>query len=86
MLNFKLLGSNSEEVVCVLLDHTMPGMNGEEVYRALCRESPEVKVILCSGYSEEEATREFQNGDLSGFLQKPYSFTSLITLIRKVLG
>ncbi len=80
-----VLSSHSEEVVCVLLDHTMPGMNGEETYRALCKESPEVKVILCSGYSEEEATREFQNGDLAAVLQKPYGFASLIARIRKVL-
>ena len=76
---------NPEEYVCVLLDHTMPGMNSEELFQLLRKVQPDVKVILCSGYNEDEATRSFQAGDLSGFLQKPYSLASLITRIRRVL-
>jgi len=34
--------------------------------------SPDVKVILSSGYSEEDATDCFQGKGLAGFIQKPY--------------
>lgn len=82
----EIFNSNSSEIVCVLLDNTMPGMSGEQVLRALREVHSDVKVILCSGYSEEEATADFQQGDLAGFLQKPYGFGSLMKRIRKVVG
>ena len=82
----EVFSSNSGEIVCVLLDNTMPGMSGEQVFRALHEVNSDVKVILCSGYSEEEATTEFQQGELAGFLQKPYGFGSLMKRIRKVVG
>ena len=82
----EIFRSNSSEIVCVLLDNTMPGMSGEQVFRALREVHSDVKVILCSGYSEEEATSEFQQGDLAGLLQKPYGFGSLMKRIRKVAG
>ena len=81
----KILNRNSEEIVCILLDHTMPGMSGEQVFQEIRRILPDVKVVLSSGYSEEEATLNFQKGDLAGFLQKPYGFANMANKIRKVL-
>ena len=81
----KILNRNSEEIVCILLDHTMPGMSGKQVFQEIRRILPDVKVVLCSGYSEEEATLNFQKGDLAGFLQKPYGFANMANKIRKVL-
>ncbi len=80
-----IFSRNSEDIVCVLLDLTMPGMGGKEVLRELRKVQPSVKVILCSGYSEEEAILSFQQGDLAGFLQKPYGFDSMVNRIRKAI-
>lgn len=67
----------SEKVAAVLLDMTMPVMNGEEAYSRLKAIKPGVKVILSSGYNEVEAVRRFAGKGLVGFIQKPYSANTL---------
>jgi CheY-like chemotaxis protein len=61
------------EVVLVLLDMTMPEMNGEETFREIRWIRADVPVILSSGYNEIEATRRFTSKGLAGFLQKPFT-------------
>ncbi len=56
----------------VLLDLTMPEMDGLQTFQKIHQSYPELKVVLCSGYREQEATRDFPTGQLHGFLQKPY--------------
>ncbi len=56
----------------VLLDLTMPNMDGLQTFKELHQLAPDLKVVLCSGYSKQEATRNFPSGGLHGFLQKPY--------------
>jgi CheY-like chemotaxis protein len=70
------------EVSCVLLDLTMPDLDGAETFRELHRIRPDVPVILSSGYSEESATERFSGQGLAGFIQKPYQFDTLISRIR----
>jgi CheY-like chemotaxis protein len=73
------------EVRVVLLDMTMPDMNGVEAFHELHRIDPLVPVILCSGYSEQEATRRFGEHDLAGFIQKPFEMGTLIHKLRSLL-
>ena len=69
-----------------MLDLTMPKMNGEEAFRCLRAITPDVKVLLCSGYSEQQAVRHFVGGGLAGFLQKPYLRETLAQKLRAILG
>ncbi len=62
-----------DEVVAVLLDMTMPRMNGADAFKALRRINPEVRVILCSGYNEQDMDPELVSQGLAGFVQKPFS-------------
>jgi CheY-like chemotaxis protein/nitrogen-specific signal transduction histidine kinase len=73
------------EIVCVLLDLTMPKMDGEETFRNLRRIRRDVRVILSSGYSEEGVTERFAGMDLAGFIQKPYQLATLVAQFRKAL-
>jgi CheY-like chemotaxis protein len=73
------------QFVLVLLDLTMPYLNGEETFRELCQIDPEVKVILSSGYSESEVASRFAGERLAGFVQKPYSLQELRQRLREVL-
>jgi PAS domain S-box-containing protein len=66
----------------ILLDLTMPLMNGEEVLPLLREIRPDIKVIVCSGYTEVEAMQRFS--DLEAFIQKPYSSVHLAEKIRSV--
>jgi PAS domain S-box-containing protein len=60
----------ADEMALVLLDLTMPYMNGEEVLRELKVIKPAVRVLLSSGFNEVEALRRFTGKGLAGFLQK----------------
>jgi CheY-like chemotaxis protein len=66
------------DIRLVLLDLSMPGLGGEETFRALRAVNPDVRVVLSSGYQEGEASRHFAAGDLIGFLQKPYDAATLL--------
>jgi CheY-like chemotaxis protein len=65
-----------------LLDLTMPRMDGRECFQALRRLRPDLPVILCSGFSEQESVKELFGEGLAGFIQKPYT----LHLLRKAFA
>ncbi|HWZ85805.1 MAG TPA: PAS domain S-box protein [Thermoanaerobaculia bacterium] len=74
-----------DEIVLVILDMTMPMMNGEETFREIRRVRADTPVILTSGYSEIEATRRFTAKGLAGFLEKPFTPSDLAAKLAKVV-
>ncbi len=77
---------HQQEIVGVLMDMTMPKMDGKECFRELRRINADVKVILSSGYNELDATSRFVGQGLAGFIQKPYSPEALMAIVREVWG
>jgi CheY-like chemotaxis protein len=73
-------------ISAVLLDMTMPQMDGLATLRELRRLRPEVRVILCSGFSEQEIAERFAGEGLAGFIQKPYDIKGLKKVLVRVLG
>ena len=69
-----------EQIDLVVLDSTMPRMNGEETFLELRRLNPDVQIILCSGYTEREVTARFDGKGLARFIQKPYTWQFYETL------
>jgi CheY-like chemotaxis protein len=65
------------DISFVILDLTMPHMDGEQCFRELRQLKPEVKVIMSSGFNEQEVTRKFVGKELAGFVQKPYKLSTL---------
>lgn len=61
----------------VILDLTMPRLDGEQTFRQLRQINPNVKVIISSGYNEQEVTQKFFGKGLAGFIQKPYRLSTL---------
>jgi len=70
----------------VILDLTMPHMDGEECFRELRRLQPGIKVIMSSGYNEQEVTQKFVGKGLAGFIQKPYRLSTLREIIQAIQG
>ncbi len=68
----------------VVLDLTMPHMDGEQCFRELRQLKPDVKVIMSSGYNEFEVAQKFLGKGLAGFIQKPYKLSVLKDAIRKI--
>ncbi|MFZ4855539.1 MAG: response regulator [Desulfuromonadaceae bacterium] len=69
----------------IILDLTMPHMDGEQCFRELRQIKPDVKVIMSSGYNEQEVTQKFVGKGLAGFIQKPYKLSVLEETIRKIV-
>lgn len=69
----------------VLLDTTMPNMDGEATLPELKRIRPDVRVLLTSGYDEREALSRFGEIGLAGFLQKPFTLEQLRDRVRAAL-
>jgi CheY-like chemotaxis protein len=65
------------DISFVILDLTMPHMDGEQCFRELRKFNPDVKVIMSSGYNEQEVTQKFVGKGLAGFMQKPYNVSEL---------
>jgi PAS domain S-box-containing protein len=69
----------------VILDMIMPGMNGRETFHELRKINKEVKVLLQSGYSIDEQTKEVLETGGEGFIQKPFSLKEIAQKIRLIL-
>ncbi len=97
-LGFKVLTANdgsqgvasyhehTAEIDCVLLDLTMPHMDGEETFREMRRIHSGVRVILSSGYNEQDVIQRFAGKGLAGFIQKPYTLEPLRAAIQKAFA
>ena len=68
---------NADRVVAVLLDLTMPQMDGEQTFRELRRLRSDLKVVLMSGFNEQEAVDHFIGKNLAAFVQKPFDVGTL---------
>ena len=82
----ELFERDRDGIACVLLDLTMPGMSGEQTFDSLKEIDPDVQVVLCSGYNENDATQHFKGKGLAGFLQKPFTMRTLKEKLDLVLG
>ena len=69
----------------VLMDLTMPRMDGKEAFQRMKEADPKVRVILSSGYNEQDAIQQFLGRGLAGFIQKPYQLKTLVEALEKAL-
>ena len=76
----------ADEIRAVLLDLTMPHLDGEGTFRELRRLRPEVRVLLMSGYDEQEAVHRFVDQGLAGFVQKPFRVEILRQRLKEILA
>ncbi|MCX6135365.1 MAG: PAS domain S-box protein [Ignavibacteriales bacterium] len=82
----RIFKDNQTHIALIVLDLSMPVMDGAETFRRLKAIDSSVKVVLSSGYGEEEAIGRFEGLGLSGFLQKPYRWNMLKETLDSYLG
>ena len=71
----------------MVLDLTLPGgMSGFDALEAVKRYDPEIAVIACSGYFQEDARDLCQAIGFADILQKPYSIEALCAIVRRCLA
>ncbi len=81
----EIFGMMPDKFVLVLLDLTMPHMDGEQTFTELRRLRPDVRVVLMSGFNAQEALLRFPGKGLASFLQKPFTIVSLSATLKEVL-
>ena len=81
----RLCQASAQDFACVLLDLTMPNMDGVATFGEIKRLHPDLPVILCSGYTEQEINSRFSEHKPDDFLQKPYRPHELHATITRVL-
>jgi len=72
------------EITVAILDLTMPHMDGEQCFREIRQLAPNVRVIMSSGYNEQDVTQRFLGKGLAGFIQKPYRLSVLMDALRQL--
>jgi CheY-like chemotaxis protein len=80
-----LFEEHAEDICLVLVDLTMPRMNGDDAFRRMREMRPDVRGILLSGYTREDAAGQFAQDGLAGFIQKPYDQATLVAAVRGAL-
>ena len=74
-----------DSIDVVLLDQVMPDMDGVTAFKELRRITPDIKVLLASGFSQQEVSDRFRGLGLNGFLPKPYTLKNLSEELSRVL-
>jgi CheY-like chemotaxis protein len=82
----ELFAANPDRIACILLDMTMPRMGGEEAFHAIRHIDPDARVLLMSGFTEQDSTERFAGLGLAGFIQKPYELSGLRSAIQAALA
>src|SRR4030043_128518 len=82
----EIFKKHQDSIDLVLLDIIMPHMGGGEVYDRLKEISPEVKVLLSSGYSIDGEASKIMARGCNGFIQKPFDIMQLSQSIRAILS
>ena len=81
----RLFDAYPERIRLIILDLTMPNLDGEEVCRELRRRGAAVPVVLSSGFNQTEALRRLDGLGVAGFIQKPFELGALVERVQNLL-
>jgi signal transduction histidine kinase len=73
------------EIDCVLLDLSMPKLDGEQVFARMREIHSDVRVVLSSGFAEQEVMERFGENSLAGIIHKPARKNLLLAKIAEAL-
>ena len=80
-----LYQEQQETIDVVILDLTMPRMNGDKVLEKLRAINPEVQAIIASGYNDENISAIVDGNDHTAYLQKPYTLDNLRAVLSTLI-
>ena len=74
------------QIDLALLDIKLPDMEGNKIYPLIMEARPDLKVIVCSGYSIDGPAQDILDAGAEGFIQKPFSIAPFAEKLKEVLG
>ncbi len=81
----EIFGKKYKEIKLVILDMVMPKLSGKETYLELKKIYPGVKVLLSSGFKQDERVTTALELGIHGFIQKPYTLRELAIAVDNIL-
>ena len=72
--------------VAVLLDLTMPGLDGPATLKELRAVNATTPILLMSGFTESDARKRLPGDQYVAFLPKPFTSDELLAALRKLLS
>jgi signal transduction histidine kinase len=75
----------ADDIRLIILDMIMPEMDGVAALRAIRQKTPDVKVLVSSGYTSPEKAPILEALGIDGFVQKPFEVVKLASIVRDVL-
>lgn len=75
-----------DEIDLIIMDLIMPGIGGKKCLQKILKINPNAKIIIASGYSDDEHTREIFRLGAKGFLRKPYDISQMLKVVRSALN
>ena len=81
----KIYAEKKNDINVVVLDMIMPGMDGLDVFVALKKLNPDIKVLLSTGYAIDENAQEMLRQGCKGYILKPYSVVDFSHKLREIL-
>ncbi|MBF0433300.1 MAG: response regulator [Fibrobacteria bacterium] len=77
---------NDKDIDLLIIDMNLPRQTGTECFRSLKKINPDIKAIMCTGFSLNEETEPILEEGVSGFIQKPFEMKLLLDLVAKVIA
>ena len=75
-----------KDIAVVLSDMGLPKLGGIDVYTILKEINPNIKIIFASGFISLESRSELLKEGVKGFIQKPYTMSEMLQMVREVLN
>lgn len=82
----QIMQEYGSQIVLALIDLTMPGMTGDELAATLLKQFPTLRIILMSGFSQQELPPHLRTSGLVSFLAKPFTLTTLTAAVTTALS
>lgn len=82
----EIFKTESSSIDLVVMDMIMPGIPGSELFYLLKEIKPDVKVLISSGYSSDQKTKQLLTDGALGLIQKPFSVEELLDKVKGLLS
>ncbi|MFY9706671.1 MAG: response regulator [Desulfobacterales bacterium] len=82
----RIADSHDGQIDLALLDIILPDMGGKDIYPRLLASRPNLRVIVCSGYTLNGPAQEILKQGAQGFIQKPYTMAALSEKLSAILN
>jgi len=81
----EMYAAQQDLIDLVLLDMIMPGMSGVTCFKEIRALNPHARILVSSGFTENESLEELHRAGMMGFVKKPYRLTELAHAVAQAL-